>query len=90
MGDVGVLLSWLHLVGVDILVGVGVVDLNYQLLFDIESVDDMVEERWECPDYDMLTCRGREIDLRSREDSPQVPWEQRSGRHWGRQTESGS
>ena len=41
MGDVGVLLSWLYLVGVDVLVGVGVVDLMYQLLFHIRSVIDM-------------------------------------------------
>lgn len=38
MGDVRVLLSWLYLVGVDVLVGIGVVDLMYQLLFDMGSL----------------------------------------------------
>ena len=92
MGDVGVLLSGLNLVGVDVLVGVGVVDLTYQLLFDMRSVDDMRMEdvALGMPELRYLRCREREIDIRSQEGSPQVPWEQRSGRHWGLQTESGS
>jgi len=44
VGDVGVLLSWLYLVGVDVLVGVGVVNLMRQLLFDIGSGDGMIEK----------------------------------------------
>ena len=39
VGDVTVLLGWVYLVGVDVLVGVGVVDLKVRLFYHIMSDD---------------------------------------------------